>query len=230
MRFKHKHRILVRLFLMAVCGLLCVSSPVLARVNRHIQKGFESLYEDKIFFLRTDLSLFGEKPRYPEFITDTQDFLYPSAEEDEQKTVVFEKGEKVLIDEVDFDKDEIIITFISVDSEEEGELVFQFKDRLSPAFNEKAAFTRRYEEIFLPEKLKKTPFLTDKVSNLIDAGEIYIGMDQDDLFLTLGRASDIVKRVRPDGVTQAWYYRENRAVYEFFFENDELREWSTYQK
>jgi len=230
MRF---NRFLVKKGFMFFIVLVCMFSfvhPSSARVDRTIQKAFEKLYEDKLFILRDDLILFGQVKGTPEFITDTYNFVYPDVDDDVQKTVVFEKGAKVHVKKVDFDKSTISISFRDIDSKRKGKIVFEFDERLSNGFYEKRDFTTRYDEIFLPDQLKEKEYLTDTISNIITSGRISIGSTRRDLLLTLGDPSDIVKHVTPDAVTEEWFYEDGGTIYQFIFEDGELREWIAHQE
>jgi hypothetical protein len=211
-----------------VLGFLCVIPPVSARVDRTIQKAFEQLYEDKIFILRVDLSTFEANKRTVTFETDMYSFIYEKAEGSPE--VVFPKGTRVLIRKVDFDNKTIEIEFEAVQDGKRGEVVFDFGERLSDAFSEKREFTTRYDQIFLPDELKKELVFTDTISTIIESGRITVGDTTEDLLLTLGEPSDIVKRVSADSSVEEWWYTHKEITYQFIFEDDELQEWTAHQE
>lgn len=211
-----------------IFALLVTIQGLEARVDRTIQKAFEQLYEDKIFIVREDLVSFYPKKRTHTFETDLYSFVYEQAEGDRQ--VIFAKGTRVLIEKVDFDKDSITIDFESVDGRQKGEVVFNFSERLSEVFFEKREFTRRYEEIFLREGLKNQPAFTDTISTIIESGEVKLGDSPEELFLTLGDPSDIVRRVSVGALIEEWWYSEEQTTYQFIFENHELKEWIAHQE
>jgi len=230
MLFKESiHKTVVFMSVLLVSGGVFVS-PVVARTDRAIQKAFAGLYEDKVYALREDLIQYEVRGGDPEFFTDMHSFLYPGINKGYAERILFKKGERVLIDDVDFDKDSIVISFTHIGSEQEGEMIFEFGQRLSSAFVEKQAFTTRYDEIFLDDSLKKVSTFSDTISNLIVLKKIQIGDSKEELLLTLGDPSDIVKRVTATGSAEEWYYRDEDVFYQFFFENDELSEWVAHQE
>lgn len=211
-----------------IFAVLVTIQGVEARVDRTIQKAFEQLYEDKVFIVREDLVSFSPGQRRHTFETDLYSFIYEDTEDD--RRVIFPKGTRVLIEKVDFDKETIGIEFESVDGRQKGEVVFDFGDNLSEVFSEKRGFTSRYDEIFLPEELKNQPVFTDTISTIIESGAIKPGDSTEDLFLTLGDPSDIVKRVSAAASIEEWWYSEGHTTYQFIFEDDELQEWITHQE
>ena len=214
------------LFTFSFILIINMTSFAWARVNKDIQDYYEDLFEEKIYFLRVNLVVYGDAKR-DEFLTDMRDFKYPLNYEGLTETIIFKKGDKVIIEKVDFDKDEIEIEISSVAKGHDGKVVFEFPQTLSHVFDESAAFTRRFDEIFFKESLKELPIYTDRISDLIRSGAIQIGMSRDELILTLGRPFDIVKRVTGE-IEEAFIYKEQTRTFWFYFENDALIEWLEY--
>jgi hypothetical protein len=210
--------------------LFALPQTVFARVNRDIQKAFEKSYEDKVYILKQDLILYEDETRRIEFYTDMTSFIYPGFKPGYTEKYAYKKGDRVFLEELDFYKDTITISFSKVDTREDARLTFQFDDRLSTSFYEKSAFVKRFEEIFSPDLLKEVSDFTDTISTLIDSQKIQIGDSRQDLLLTLGKPSDIVRRVTATSSMEEWFYRRGNVFYQFFFENDELTEWVAHQE
>ena len=86
-------------------------------------------------------------------------------------------------------------------------------------------FKRRFDEIFLQEKLKEELIFTDRISNKIAEGDIYIGMSSEELLLTLGKPFDIVTLANSETEQEEWVYKEDQRTYHFIFESKQLVEW-----
>ena len=205
--------------------ICCFTSYAYARVEREIQDTYEDRYEEKIFLLREELVLFEEEEDEPEFITDMFGFIYPVDNKELKRNVIFKRGEHVRIEDVDFDAKKVVVSIESIETNQEGEIIFAFKKRLSDTFDESHDFVRRFDEIFLHETLKKEHLLTDRISNKIYTGDIRIGMSRQEVFLTLGKPFDIVTVVNSETTQEEWIYKEESRTYRFYFEYDRLIEW-----
>ena len=210
------------IIVLIMCGF---NHEAFARVEREIQDAYADRYEKKIFFLREDLVVFEKPDDTPTFITDMFGFIYPIDNKSLRRNVIFRRGDRIRIDDIDFDAKKIEISIQSIDTGQEGEIIFDFNKRLTPTFDESRDFIRRFDEIFLHETLKKEYQLTDRISNKIHAGDIHIGMSRQEVFLTLGKPFDIVTVVKSETKQEEWIYKEESRTYRFYFEYDSLIEW-----
>ncbi len=201
------------------------NNDVCAGVARDIQDEYEGRYENRVFILREDLFIFKDLDDDPEIVTDMNNFIYDIDNKELKKNIVFKRGESILIEDLDFDRKKIEVSIRSIDTNQKGEIIFDFNKRLSSEFYESTDFIRRFDEIFLNESLKMEPVFTDRISNKITTGEIQTGITRRELFLTLGKPFDIVTVVNSQTRQEEWIYKEEARTYRFYFEQDRLVEW-----
>lgn len=217
----------VRFLLCVMIVLAAHANVVCARVDHDIQDAYEERFEDKAFFLRESLVHYGSAGLVPQFITTFEEFVYPADADASTAREVFRRGERVLITKVDFDAKKIEVSLKSLETDQAGELVFKIGKRLSEAFEEEAAFLRRFYALFMQESLKKSTVSSDDISTYLSSGSVTVGMTKDDLLLGLGQPYDSMKRF--DGkLLEVLTYKRAAHTYTFYFVDNHLTEYEEY--
>lgn len=209
----------MRILLLIIAIFASLVPAVSARVDSAIRDRVKDELEEKSFILRVPLK--GEVNSFGScrIATDLSDFLY----EDGIPPIFAEKGEEVVVDNVDFKAKEIELDLIFA-NDREAELTFE-TGRLSDDFKEQNAFFSRFDQIFMKEELKEDALNTDKIKGNIELGAIFIGMPYRELVLTLGEPHDIFSEVSADGSKEFCKYLEAQSTYTFVFHEKILKKW-----
>jgi len=217
---------LIALFFFVSWGILfCTNAE--ARVDRIIQNYYESAYEDKAFVLRVDLESYAKQKN--EFVYN-DGFIFSERKKGGSREIRFIRGERVIIDKVDFDAKDIKIVFVRVSDGEEGEVSFEFPARIDGMFPQKRLFDAGFEAIFLSEKEVDDVEVDSAIMRAIALGKIEIGMSREELVLTLGRPSDIVTTIKELEKQEILVYVLEGRVYRFMFVDNVLKNWTDKSK
>lgn len=218
----------IRVLLSSLTIFFMLGAVVFARVDNNIKKKYEGMYEEKRYYLRVPFVTYEDFSGKASFYTDLDSFLYPDKKDDFSSSTIFMKGAYIIIDKIDFDAKKITLDFSRDSGNDRGELIFEFGERLSDDFDVSSSFTRRFDEIFLKESLKLLPDSSDKISNIMQKEGIAVGSHVDEVVLTFGLPSDIVKHVTSEGNQDKYIYKIGGKRLILSFENSILKEWLEY--